>query len=161
MANKVHKYEVLVEWVGNCGSGTAEYTGYSRNHVISAGAKPLIQGSSDPGFRGDATRWSPEDLLVVALSACHKLFYLHLCADAGISVLAYKDTARGEMVEDSTSSGHFTRVVLRPQITIRQGDDLALAERLHHDAHAKCFIANSVNFPVSCEPVIARGENFT
>ena len=129
--------------------------------MISAGAKPLIQGSSDPGFRGDAARWSPEDLLVAALSACHELFYLHLCADAGISVLAYKDTASGEMIEDSTSGGRFTRVVLRPQITIREGDDLVLAERLHHDAHAKCFIANSVNFSVSCEPVIAHRENLT
>ncbi len=161
MLNKVHKYKVWVEWVGNRGSGTEQYTGYSRDHVISAGAKPVIQGSSDPCYRGDAARWSPEDLLVGALSACHELFYLHLCADAGISVLAYKDTASGEMIEDSTSGGHFTQVVLRPQITIREGDDLALAERLHHDAHAKCFIANSVNFPVSCEPVIARGENFT
>jgi organic hydroperoxide reductase OsmC/OhrA len=161
MLGKAHKYEVSVEWVGNRGRGTAEYTGYSRDHVISAGAKPLIHGSSDPGFRGDAARWSPEDFLVAALSACHKLFYLHLCADAGISVLAYKDTASGEMIEDSASGGHFTRVVLRPKITIREGDDLALAERLHHDAHAKCFIANSVNFPVSCEPVIAHRGNLT
>ena len=115
MLNKMHKYKVSVEWVGNRGCGTEQYTGYSRDHVISAGAKPVIQGSSDPGFRGDAARWSPEDLLVVALSACHGLFYLHLCADAGISVLAYKDTASGEMIEDSTSGGHFTHVVLRPR----------------------------------------------
>ena len=87
---KTHHYAVTVQWTGNTGSGTADYRSYSRQHEISAGAdKPKIPGSADRVFRGDTTRWNPEELLVASLSACHKLTYLHLCADAGIVVVAY------------------------------------------------------------------------
>ncbi|MET0264664.1 MAG: OsmC family protein [Duganella sp.] len=152
MTQRQHTYRVSVQWTGNHGSGTSGYQAYGREHVITAGAKPAIPGSSDPAFRGDAQRWNPEDLLVASTSACHKLWYLHLCAEAGIVVSAYEDQAEGTMVEGAR--GHFTGIVLRPRVTIRQGDDAELAARLHHEAHAQCFIANSLNFPVRCEPVI-------
>ena len=153
MAHGQHRYEVTVEWTGDRGEGTLSYRAYDRSHVITAGAKPPIPGSSDPAFRGDPERWNPEDLLVASVSACHKLWYLHLCSEAGVAVRAYRDTAEGTMVE-SPEGGRFTRIVLRPHVTIRAGDDAALAERLHHAAHAQCFLANSVNFPIGCEPVI-------
>ncbi|KWH10244.1 peroxiredoxin [Burkholderia territorii] len=153
MAHGEHKYRVTVEWTGNRGTGTSGYREYGRDHVIRAGSKPDIPGSSDAVFRGDAARWNPEDLLLASVSACHKLWYLHLCADAGVRVLAYADDAEGTML-DNPEPGRFTEIVLHPRVTIRAGDDRALAERLHHDAHAKCYVANSVNFPVRCEPVI-------
>jgi organic hydroperoxide reductase OsmC/OhrA len=149
-----HTYKVEVEWIGNRGTGTSDYRAYGRDHTINAGAKPIIPGSADPAFRGDAGRWNPEDLVVAALSACHKLWYLHLCSVAGVGVLAYRDEASGTVAEDATTGGRFTRVVLRPHVTVRPGDDIALAERLHANAHAKCFVANSVNFPVEHEPFI-------
>jgi organic hydroperoxide reductase OsmC/OhrA len=152
--NRQHTYRVIVDWTGNRGPGTSSYEGYARDHTISAGAKPAIAGSSDPAFRGDPARWNPEDLLVAALSGCHQLWYLHLCADAGIAVVTYRDQAEGTMVE-GPQGGKFTRVVLRPKVTVRPGDDTELAKRLHHDAHVRCNIANSVNFPVECEPDIA------
>jgi organic hydroperoxide reductase OsmC/OhrA len=150
MSGKTHSYPITVEWTGNLGKGTADYRAYSRDHTFSAGGKPPIPGSSDPTFRGDPARWNPEDLLVASLSACHKLWYLHLCAAHGIVVTAYRDEAMGTMVEDQQRGGWFTEVMLRPQVTIRAGDDAALALRLHDEAHHKCFIANSVNFPVRC-----------
>ncbi|WP_412023535.1 OsmC family protein [Burkholderia cepacia] len=154
MASGEHKYRVAVQWIGNRGTGTSGYREYGREHVIRSGSKPDIPGSSDAAFRGDASRWNPEDLLLASASACHKLWYLHLCADAGIRVLAYVDDAEGTMV-DSSEPGRFTEIVLHPHVTIQAGDDRELAERLHHDAHAKCYVANSVNFPIRCEPVIA------
>lgn len=157
MAHAEHTYRVSVEWLGNKGSGTSGYRDYGRDHVIRSGAKPDIPGSSDAAFLGDAARWNPEDLLVAATSACHKLWYLHLCADAGIAVLAYRDDAQGTMV-DSAREGRFTQIVLRPRVTIRAQDDAELAERLHHTAHEKCYIANSVNFPIRCEPIIERAS---
>ncbi|HDR9184417.1 TPA: OsmC family protein [Burkholderia vietnamiensis] len=153
MAHGEHKYRVAVEWTGNRGSGTSRYREYGRDHVIRAGSKPDIPGSSDPAFRGDAQRWNPEDLLVASASACHKLWYLHLCAEAGVRVLAYLDDAHGTML-DGPDHGCFSEIVLHPHVTIRAGDDRELAARLHHDAHAKCYIANSVDFPIRCEPVI-------
>jgi organic hydroperoxide reductase OsmC/OhrA len=143
-----HNYKLTVEWTGNKGSGTSGYRDYERSHTISAEGKPAIPGSSDPAFRGDGARWNPEELLVASASACHKLWYLHLCADAGIVVTAYVDQAEGTMKGD-----RFKRIVLRPHVTISAGDR-ELALRLHHKAHEECYIANSLNFPVDCEPSI-------
>jgi len=152
---KTHHYSVVVKWTGNTGTGTSGYRNYSRQHEIHGeGQKPPIPGSSDPAFRGDPARWNPEELLVAALSACHKLWYLHLCAEAGIVVVAYADHAEGFMEETPDGSGHFRSVVLRPEVKVAPGTDLGKARELHHTAHAKCFIANSVNFAVEHEPQV-------
>ena len=76
---KRHTYQTQVDWTGNTGEGTKTYQGYGRDHTITSDGKARIQGSSDPAFRGDATRYNPEELLVASLSACHMLWYLHLC----------------------------------------------------------------------------------
>ncbi|HWF45638.1 MAG TPA: OsmC family protein [Bryobacteraceae bacterium] len=141
-------------WTGNTGTGTSGYRDYKRSYDISGEGKPVIAGSSDPTFRGDRTRWNPEELLVAALAACHKLSYLHLCADAGIVVVAYEDHAEGVMEETSDGGGHFVEVTLHPRVTIKAGSDQQKAHSLHETAHAKCFIASSVNFPVRCEAVV-------
>ncbi|MBO1326131.1 OsmC family protein [Acetobacter sp. TBRC 12305] len=156
MAEQRHTYTVKVVWTGNTGEGTAQYRGYSRDHVILAEGKPPIDGSSDPAFRGDASRWNPEELLVASLSACHKLWYLGLCAQAGVVVLAYEDEAEGSMVEQADGAGQFTAVELRPRVTISATSDTAKATALHQQAHAMCFIARSVNFPLSVVPVIIQ-----
>jgi organic hydroperoxide reductase OsmC/OhrA len=149
-----HQYEVTVTWTGNSGTGTSGYRNYERAHEISALGKSTVAGSSDPTFRGDRTRWNPEELLVASLSACHKLWYLHLCAEAGVVVDTYVDKAIGVMEESADGSGQFVEVTLRPRVVLAPGSDKAKAESLHHQAHSKCFIARSVNFPVLCEPVI-------
>ena len=152
---KKHRYIVTLKWIGNMGTGTSSYKGYERAHEISAGAqKPVIPGSSDPTFRGDPARWNPEELLVASLSACHQLWYLHLCAEAKIVVTAYEDRAEGVMEELPDGAGNFQRVVLKPKVTVAPGSDMAKARELHGAAHAKCFIARSVNFPVDHEPEI-------
>jgi organic hydroperoxide reductase OsmC/OhrA len=142
-----------VTWTGNLGLGTSGYRDYARSHEIAAAGKPAILGSSDPQFRGDARRWNPEELLVASISACHKLWYLHLAAEAGIVVTDYVDAAEGTMEETADGGGRFTAVTLRPHVTLARGGDRARAAALHETAHAKCFIAASVNFPVRCEPV--------
>jgi organic hydroperoxide reductase OsmC/OhrA len=149
---KTHTYSVTLEWTGDRGDGTKTYAGYGRDHVIRAAGKPDLLGSSDPQFRGDGTRYNPEDLLVASLSACHMLWYLHLASSAGIVVTTYHDAASGSMVEDSAKGGYFSNVTLRPVVTIAKGGDKAKAQELHRAAHTKCFIANSVNFPVRCDP---------
>jgi organic hydroperoxide reductase OsmC/OhrA len=153
-----HHYRPRVRWIGNTGAGTKDYRAYKRDHVIEADGKPSIPGSSDPMFRGDRTRWNPEDMLVASLSTCHQLWYLHLCSDAGIVVTAYEDQAEGLMEEDASGAGQFTRVLLKPTVTVTPGADLALATSLHHKAHSMCFIARSVRFPVECEPTIVIGQ---
>jgi len=151
---RTHNYAVQVTWTGNQGTGTSGYRDYSRVHDVSADGPAPIAGSSDPAFRGDRARWNPELELTAALSTCHMLWYLHLCAEAGVTVLAYADQASGTMEESADGGGRFTEVVLRPHVTVATQDMADAAKRLHADASAKCFVANSVNFPVEHDPVI-------
>ena len=148
-----HHYRVDVEWTGNRGSGTDGYRNYGREHVIRIDRKPELAGSADPAFRGDAARHNPEDLLVTALSTCHMLSYLHVATVAGVVVTAYTDVAEGTMATEG-DGGRFVEVVLHPVVTISAGSDSAKAQAAHETAHHACFIANSVNFPVRCEPRI-------
>lgn len=147
-----HRYTLDLTWTGNLGTGTATYRGYSRSHELSAPGKHPIACSSDPAFRGDGTRYNPEELLVGSLSACHMLWYLHLCADAGVVLETYRDAAEGTMVVEADGGGRFTEVILRPHGTYRDPVDPALIRQLHDRAHALCFVANSMNFPVRVEP---------
>jgi organic hydroperoxide reductase OsmC/OhrA len=151
---KEHHYAVTVDWTGNQGTGTSAYKAYARAHEIRGAGKPAIPGSSDPSFRGDAARYNPEELLVASLSTCHMLWYLHLCSVCGIVVTAYADRAEGTMIEEADGSGRFTSVVLKPEVTVKPGSDLAKARTLHAEAHKVCFIARSVTFPVTHEPTI-------
>src|SRR5687767_7443158 len=124
-ASKHHHYPVHMKWTGNTGTGTSQYRGYERAHEYSVPGKPVIPGSSDPAFRGDKTRYNPEELLVMAVSSCHMLWVLHLASVAGIVVTAYEDEASGTMVETADGGGHFTEVVLRPRVTCEPETDLS------------------------------------
>jgi len=154
-AERKHHYQITTRWTGNLGTGTSAYTAYSRNHELKGPGKSApIAGSADPAFRGDAARYNPEDLLVSALSACHMLWVLHLCGDAGIVITEYTDDAVGEMVEHADGSGEFTRVVLRPRMKITDAARAEEAKEIHHRAHQVCCLARSMNFPVEHEAVV-------
>jgi len=152
MSKDTHDYRLALTW-DERGPGTIDYRSYSRTYRIAIDGKPELVGSADPTFRGDPKLPNPEELLVAALSSCHMLSYLALCARAKIVVVAYTDDASGTMItRDGGWSGSFAEVVLRPRVTIAPGGDDAKARALHHDAHDGCFVAASVNFPVRCEP---------
>ena len=141
-----HRYDIDVSWSG----ATTGYRRYSRDHELAAVGPPPIPGSADPMIgRGDSNRWNPEQLFVAALSSCHMLWYLHLCADAGIVIVEYRDTAFGVM-----SDAAFTAVTLRPAVSTTSADRVDDALALHAEAHTRCFLANSVNFPVLHQPSV-------
>mgnify|MGYP005841463317 CR=1 FL=1 len=146
-----HDYAARVVWTGNRGAGTAEYRGYDRTWEVRTPGKPVISCSNDPLLGGDPGRHNPEDMLIAALSACHMLWYLHLASDAGIAVQAYADDPLAVGETDSMGASRFLRATLRPRITVLAGTDLARADALHGDVHKTCFIARSVNFPVTCK----------
>jgi organic hydroperoxide reductase OsmC/OhrA len=150
---RIHSYDTVVTWTGNQGTGTSGYRDYDRAHEVSADGPAIVLGSSDPAFRGDRARWNPEQLLVAALSQCHMLQYLHRCADAGVVVTGYVDHAHGTMTE-SGDGGHFTEVVLRPQVRVASPAMVEAAMALHGVAHQACFIASSVKFPVRHQPQV-------
>jgi len=147
-----HKYSATITWTGNQGTGTSSYRAYNRNHVINIEGKPEIPGSSDPSFRGDASRYNPEEMLLASLSTCHMLWYLHLCSEAGVIVVDYADKATGTMIETADGGGYFSEVTLHPGVVVTDAAMVTKANELHHKANKLCFIANSVNFPIHHQP---------
>lgn len=153
MAHNRHQFTMNLKWTGNRGTGTSNYRAYGRGHEISAAGKSVaIPASSTPIFRGEKERYNPEELLIGSLSGCHMLWFLHLCAEAGVVVTAYEDDAEGTMTLNADGSGQFSEVVLHPRVQYEQAPSREQSAALHHRAHELCFIARSVNFPVRCEP---------
>ena len=147
-----HQYRIGVEWTGNRGEGTSGYKAYGREGLVTADGKPVLECSADRAFRGDADRWNPEDLLVAALSQCHMLSYLHAAVRHGVVITAYRDEAIGVMVQTPDGGGRFRSVTLHPVVEVADPASADLAQSLHAEASAQCFIAASVNFPVEHEP---------
>jgi organic hydroperoxide reductase OsmC/OhrA len=148
-----HNYKATITWTGNEGKGTAGYREYQRSHIINVEGKPEIPASSDPSFRGDKTRYNPEELLLASVSSCHMLWYLHLCSVNGVIVVEYIDQATGVMIEAADGSGYFKEVTLYPKVTVSNESMMEKANELHHEANKMCFIANSVNFPIHHVPI--------
>ena len=151
---KSHDYKARLIWDGNLGTGTTSYTGYGRKYRLQIEGKPELVGSADPMFRGDGNVYNPEDLFVAALSSCHLLSYLALCARTKINVIAYEDNAIGTLLLKPDGGGIFETVTLRPVVTVAPGSDEKRAMELHEQAHDLCFIAASVKIPVLHEPQI-------
>jgi organic hydroperoxide reductase OsmC/OhrA len=146
-----HAYRAHVRWEGSTGAG---YRAYPRAH--SAYVAPASEGfdlSADPHFRGDPDLPNPEQLLVLAASSCQLLSFLAVAARAGVDVVGYADDATGEMPSDTTPVW-ITRIVLRPVVTVRGEVDVALVERLLHEAHEECYVARSLRSEVVLEPEV-------
>jgi len=149
-----HPFRATVRWSGNRGTGTSSYAAYSRNHEISGNGKStVVPGTSDLAPGGDPSRYTPEELLAAALASCHMLWFLHLAADEGVVVTSYEDTSEGILEIDRAHGGRIVEVTLRPRVGVGGGDP-SILPKLHAAAHGKCFVANSVNFPVRVEPAV-------
>lgn len=149
-----HHYRLTCVWTGDRGVGTTDYKSYGRDHRLTVEGKPDVLGSADTPFRGDADRWNPEEMLLGALAQCHLLSYLWLCSTNGVVVVDYTDDATGTMVQTSDGGGHFAEVVLHPRVTVADPSMVEKATALHTEAHSKCFIASSMNFPVTNDPTV-------
>ena len=146
-------YRATVEWRSDGGFREGRY---SRAHrwtfdggaVVPASASPHVV----PAPMSDAAGVDPEEALVASVSSCHMLWFLHLARDSGLDVAAYRDEARGTMGKDDRGRMAVTRIVLRPEIDFAGGAPGAEAlARLHHEAHEKCFIANSLRTEIVVE----------
>src|SRR4051812_8268190 len=151
---KSHEYKAHVIWDGANPSVPFQYKTYDRSYRIQVNGKPDMPGSADRLFGGDPSRYNPEDLFVAALSTCHLLTYLALCARNGVTVVGYEDDASGTMSIRPGGSGKFEEVTLRPIVTISADSDKKRALELHDEAHKECFIASSVAIPVHHTPTI-------
>lgn len=143
-----HHYQLHLEWIGNQGAGTTSYRAYSRDHRIVIEGKPILKGSADPNFLGNPEAHNPEELFLASIASCHMLWFLHLCAENKVNVVGYSDHPRGLMEENGMAGGRFVEVVLNPVVLVSDAAMLEKTKRLHEQAHSKCFIANSCNFPI-------------
>jgi organic hydroperoxide reductase OsmC/OhrA len=117
-----------------------------RAHTIEL-ADQRLAASGAPGLGGDPAKADPEELFVASLSSCHMLWFISLARTEGLRVRAYEDEAEGTM--DAT---RFTEVVLRPRVSFAEDPGAEHVVKLHHRAHERCFIANSVSCSVLVEP---------
>ena len=149
-----HNYELTTVWTGNNGEGTKNVRTYDRSHTVSITGKPDLLLTADIPSVGDQSKLNPEDLLVAAISSCHMLSYLYLCAMDRIVVISYTDKTTGIMIEQVSGGGSFKEVQLNPEVLVADKSMVAKAIELHHKAHEICYIANSVNFEVRCAPIV-------
>lgn len=151
--NHEHKYKIVTVWEGNKGEGTKNIRSYDRSHTVSIDGKPDLHLTTDNKQVGDSSKLNPEDLLVSAISSCHMLSYLYVCALEGVEIIAYADHATGIMIENEQGGGSFKEVNLHPVFTVAGESMVEKAIDLHHKAHELCYIANSVNFEIKCHPM--------
>jgi len=130
------------------------YDTYNRAHEVryKSGAI-VVPSSSAPAFKGDADRVDPEEAFVAALSSCHMLTFLAICARKRITVESYEDDAVG-LLEKDGGKLWMTRVTLKPRVRFALGTEVDAAKlaEIHHKSHEECFIANSVKTDVTVEP---------
>jgi organic hydroperoxide reductase OsmC/OhrA len=148
-----HTYRTTLHWSAEGGEGTKTYRLFARTHRITAKTK---NGADKPAIVATSAfhsldHYNPDEMLLASLSSCHMLWYLHLCSENGIVAIDYRDEAELVLRLDAKGEGQVESAMLRPRVTLSEGDP-EIARRLHEDAHAKCFVARSVKFPVRCEP---------
>ena len=148
-----HFFKANLSWTGAERGPTETYKSYSREYSVVIEGKPTLTGSAASPFLGDAALHNPEDLLLAAVSACHLLSYLAIAARRGILVTSYSDEATATMaIKDGKM--RLVEATLRPRVTVASPDEIERATAIHHQANQECFIANSLNFPVSHIPTV-------
>jgi organic hydroperoxide reductase OsmC/OhrA len=146
------EHVATVEWRSDGGFANGRY---SRGHVWRFDGGAEVRGSSSPLVvpmpMSDPAGVDPEEALIASASSCHMLWFLHMARDAGLDVASYRDEARGSIGKDDRGKVAITRIVLKPEIAfVGRQPDAAELDRLHHEAHERCFIANTLR----CEVVV-------
>ncbi len=146
-------YTAVIEWRSDGGFAEGRY---SRAHIWRFDGGATVPASASPHVvpppMSDPAGVDPEEALVASASACHMLWFLHLARDSGLDVAGYRDEARGTMGKDERGRMAMIRIALRPEIEFAGDPPSAdLLERLHHEAHERCFIANSLRTEIVVE----------
>lgn len=142
-------------------SSLAEADGFDnvKTHRVTIDNKPPLTVSADKTFKGDPSKYNPEDLLLASLSSCHMMSYLYVCGQHHIELITYQSEAIGVLELQADGSGAFTSIRLELSITVSKAEMIAQAEQLHKSASKLCFIANSLKVPIIYNPqVVAAGD---
>jgi organic hydroperoxide reductase OsmC/OhrA len=143
--HKTFQYRTAVNWTGG------------RSGRLVAEGRPALDVSSPPEFKGEAGRWTPEDLFVAAVDLCTMTTFLFFAERRKLTLLGYESRAEG-VLEFVDGGYRFTRVVLRPRLTLADGADESAAAEALGEAHEACLIGRSVSAEVRIEPEFARPD---
>jgi organic hydroperoxide reductase OsmC/OhrA len=136
------QFKVQIQW------SSSDAFSNPKTHSVSIENKEKLTVSAAKVFKGDDSKYNPEDLFLSALSSCHMMSYQYLCDKHQITLVAYTDETVGTLVVNADGSGSFTEITINPRVTILESDKLDLALRLHTEANRLCFIANSCSVPI-------------
>jgi organic hydroperoxide reductase OsmC/OhrA len=143
-----HLFKAKLNWFSTKEEEVSTSKIYSKSHTVTIEGKPILNVSAAKAFKGDPTLYNPEDLLLSSIVSCHMMSYLYVCAQNGIEVLSYTDSAEATLEVLDNGSGRFIEVRLYPRVTISQAEKINEALSLHTKANELCFMANSCNFPI-------------
>lgn len=150
-----HLFKAKLNWFSTKNQEVSTSKIYSKSHTVTIEGKPILNISAAKAFKGDPALYNPEDMLLSSVVSCHMMSYLYVCAQNGIEVVSYTDSAEATLEVLENGSGRFIEVRLFPKVIIRQKEQVTEALSLHKTANQLCFIANSCNFPIvheaSCE----------
>lgn len=149
------KFKVQAKWSAK---KALDVSVNGRTHQVFIDDKSPLTVSAAKAFKGDDTKYNPEDLLLSALTSCHMMSYFYVCAQHGIELIDYIDEAIGVLELKADGSGAFTSVVLNPIVTISKVDMIDKAVGLHKEANKLCFIANSCNFPITHQSIVKAAQ---
>lgn len=153
----MHSYDATITW--QRGGQAFTDNRYSRAHRWTFDGGADVPASSSPHVvpvpMSDAAGVDPEEALVAATSSCHMLFFLSFAAKRGFVVDSYVDRASGSMEKNAEGRIAMTRITLRPDIVFagERHPTREEIDRMHHDSHEQCFIANSLKSEIVLEPV--------
>lgn len=157
--NYVANYRATITWRREGSAFTDKK--YSRAHTWKFDGGCEVAASSSPHVVplpwSDSAAVDPEEAFVASLSSCHMLWFLSIACKRGFVVESYEDAADGSMEQNTDLKLAMTVVRLRPKVVFAGSilPDEETFHAMHHEAHAECFIANSVKTEVVCEPRIA------
>ncbi|QDO92455.1 osmotically inducible protein OsmC [Formosa sediminum] len=142
------QFKISNSWSLEHASKITSKGGSIKTHQVFLEKGKTLEVSAAKPFKGDPSKYNPEELLMAALSSCHFMSYLYVCEQAGITILEYSDTVEGILNLQANGSGAFAKISLNPQVKIENQDQIQLAESLHEKAGNLCFIANSCAFKI-------------
>ena len=134
-------YKNNVEWIGE------------KRGVLTAEGKPELRVATPPEFRGHPGIWSPEDLFVASVNTCIMTTFLYYIEKEDILIKSYKSSAEG-ILEMSGKGLSFTRIEVRPFLSIAEKTDKEKIKKVFEIAEQHCLISNSIKAEVKVIPEI-------
>ena len=142
---KTFTYKNTVQWTGN------------RAGTVQSDGKPALSTASPPEFRGEAGKWSPEDLFVASVNSCIMTTFLAFAFREKLDFDLYESSSEG-ILERTDNGYQFTKIFVRPTIRVATEEAVEMAEKILHDSHDKCLISNSITGETIIEPNIVVSE---